>query len=105
MNQNIKILEVANSCTVFDDLFFKDASFCIKTRFLNALLNRWEGNYTQNDVAHLLKISKRSVSDLEKGKNSNLVLVLNYIQLFGIDNAEINKTNTLRKHYKRKNNM
>ena len=84
MNHNIKILELANNCELFDLIKFKDENFCIKTRFLNAVLNRWE-NYKEDEVSDLLNISKRSVHNLEKGKVNNIVTVLNYIHFFGRD--------------------
>lgn len=101
MNQNDRLIKLANNCTFLDGLVFKDASFCIKSMFLNAALNRFE-NHTQEDVSNYLGISKRTVSSLEKGKVTNIVTILNYIHYFSFDFATERKKETQRNYYKRK---
>lgn len=101
MNENIKILELAKKRTIFDEIVFNDAEFCIKTRFLNAVYNRWVSDYTQEDVATMLNISKRSVSELENCKSNNLVHILNYIHHYQKNNAQeaIKKRKKRQLHY------
>lgn len=91
MNQTLKVLEMANNCTLLDGLIIEDAEFCIKTRFFNAVLGRIEQNYTQDDVSRLLDISKRTVVDFEKGKIDKLTLIFKYIKAYSFDFAKNKK--------------
>ena len=102
LNQKNKVVECAKNCNLFDNIKLEIANFCIKTRFFNAVLGRIERGYTQNDVADYLKISKRTVIELEKGKVNNLVVVLNYIHLFGFDFANERKKRSAKRFFKRK---
>lgn len=101
MDQNDRIIKLANNCTFLDGLVFEDANFCIKARFLNAVLNRFD-KYTQEDVADRLSISKRTVVNLEKGKVTNIVTILNYIHCFKFDFAAERKKQVQRNFYKHK---
>lgn len=100
MNQVDKVLKLANNCALFDKLKFKDANFCVKTLFLNAVLGREKQGYTQEQVANYLEVSKRTVQNLEKGKVSNIVLILNYIHFFGYAFANENKRAAAKKFAK-----
>jgi DNA-binding XRE family transcriptional regulator len=93
LNQQNKVLEHANNCTLFDDIKLEIENFCIKTMFFNSVLGRIEQKYTQDDVANYLNISKRTVVNLEKGEVNNIVLILNYIHLFNYDFASKRKNN------------
>lgn len=91
MSQTHKVLEVAENCTLFNDLKLESENICIKTLFFNAVLGRIEQNYKQEDVASYLNISKRTVVELEKGRVDKLTLVFKYINLFGYDFANNKK--------------
>lgn len=96
--QNSKVLESAISCTFYDDIIFKNADFStFKLMFFNAVAGRMEKGCTQQDVAKLLNIGKRTVIKLEKGNSNNLKLVLSYISLFQHDFA----TQRKKRSYKR----
>lgn len=100
MNHNFKILEIANSCTILNDISVIDEKLCIKTLFLNALLNRWKSNYTLDDVASYLEVSKRTAINLEKCKVKNIVIITKYIKLFGKHNAEESQIKNTRRYFK-----
>lgn len=100
MNQIDRFLKVANSRTVFDEIRLSSADINIKQRYLNALINRLESKQTQEDVARVLNISKRTVIALESGKVTNIVTIFNYISEYGKDNAQIRLRRARRKYYK-----
>lgn len=91
MNQALKVLENAKNCTLLDNLKIPGVEFCIKDRFFNAVLGRIEQKHEQKDVAKLLKISKRTVVDLEKGNVDKITLIFRYIQAYSFDFAENKK--------------
>lgn len=97
MNHNNKILKIANKCTILYKLKINDVDFCVKDRLLNAILNRWESNYTQYDVAEYLNVSKRTVVNIEKLEVNNIIYIFNYINLFGNNNALNKKKESYKK--------
>lgn len=101
MNHNDKILKVAQNFTILKLIPVISDGICIKTLFLNALLNRWESHFTQDDVAEYLGISKRTVVKLEKGHLDSLTSVIQYINLFGKDYPGQAIVKNQRRYYKR----
>lgn len=101
MNQNDKIIKLAGNCTFLEGLRFIDESFCIKSRFLNAVLNRFD-KYTQEEASEVLDVSKRTIASLEAGKVTNIVTILNYIHYFSFEFARERQKETQRAYYKRK---
>lgn len=104
MDKALQIVEHANNCTIFNDCILEDADLCIKSRFFNAVLGRTKQGYTQNDVSELLGISKRLVSDFEKGKVDKLSLIFKYINAYGFDFAN-NKKDLVQISFMNKNKL
>ena len=97
MNHNIKMINIANNCDFLKDLEDKGADYGIRNKLLNAILNRKQSKTTQKEASELINVSKRTISDIEQMRVSNITTILEYIYHFSKDNAIDNRVKSYRR--------
>lgn len=102
MNKQLKVIQDAKNCTLYEGLTFPSEVSCVKTALFNAVLGRMELKHTQEDVSAYLGISVRSVIELEKGKSNNLTMVLKYVNRYAYNFAKKKLEQSRVKYYTRK---
>lgn len=84
--QQDSVLKSVNNYTLLDDVNYKgNYNYTFKDEFFSAVMCRISSKLTQQQVADMFDVTKKTIIELEKGKSNNLKLVLNYIHKFKSD--------------------